>query len=78
MDEMGVVAETRSITASLEGASEVEMVMVNLHDSEENENELANGFEEAEAEEEEEEEGDTWFSGEYTYKLDAESRIKTH
>ena len=62
MDGMGVVAETRSITASLEGASEVEMAMLNLRDSKENEKEFAKGLEEVEMEEEEEEE-DTWFSG---------------
>ncbi|CAI8013616.1 hypothetical protein GBAR_LOCUS8605 [Geodia barretti] len=53
MDGMGVVAETRSITTSLEGASEVGMVM--LCDSEENEKELAKRFEEEEVVAEEEE-----------------------
>ena len=63
MDGMGVVAETRSITASLEGASEVGMVM--LCDSEENEKELAKEEEEVEKEEkEEEEERVICFSGE--------------
>ena len=65
MDGMGVVAETRSITASLEGAREVEMAM--LWNSEENEKEVAKEEEEVEKEEKEvDEAGVICFSGEYT------------
>ena len=64
MDGMGVVAETRSITASLEEASEVEMAI--LWDSEENEKEVAKEEEEEveKEEKEEEEERVICFSGE--------------
>ena len=63
MEEMGVVAETRYRAASLEGAGEGGMAMLNLRDSEEY---YENEEEAEEEEEEEEEERVICFSGEYT------------